>query len=226
MKYITVVLAAAFCFQHHIQTPGQECVVAKNYNIMPAYNATRAHIAALKQHIMAAHINDTATLQKYFVSAVADSIIPYWYGTKWDFDGVTQIPGKGAIACGYFVSTVLRDAGLKLNRVAMGQSASETITKQLAREKDIKLFYNKPLPLFINYIKEKGFGLYLAGLDCHVGFILNDGSDIWFIHSKWFAETAVVKELAATSSVLYYSKYRMIGKISNNKTLLLQWLSN
>lgn len=42
---------------------------------------------------------------------IIDSLMPCWYGTPWDFNGCTTEPGKGSIACGYFVSTVLRDAG-------------------------------------------------------------------------------------------------------------------
>ena len=29
-----------------------------------------------------------------------------WMGTPWDFSGTSQVPRKGSIACGYFVSTV------------------------------------------------------------------------------------------------------------------------
>ena len=169
-------------------------------------------------------LNDSAKLERYFVKIITDSILPYWYGTAWDFNGTTQVPGKGAIACGYFVSTVLRDAGLKINRVKMGQSDSEGITYTLADKKDIKIFYEKPLAVVLAYIKSKGLGLYIVGLDCHVGFIVNDDKGIWFIHSKWFDEKAVVKEAASSSNILYYSKYRMVGKISNSLKLLKAWL--
>jgi len=42
------------------------------------------------------------------VRAVDAEIFPFWYGTEWDFNGTTQQPGTGRIACGYFVSTVLQ----------------------------------------------------------------------------------------------------------------------
>jgi hypothetical protein len=52
-------------------------------------------------------------------------LLPYWLGTTWNFNGTTQVPGEGSIACGYFVTTLLRDAGVKLERVKLAQMASE-----------------------------------------------------------------------------------------------------
>ncbi len=200
-----------------------------HFAIPPAksnYNSMKAAVTNLRLQLRAKYtLKDTALLQKYFVQVVVDSIIPYWYGTRWDFNGTTQIPGSGYIACGYFISTVLRDAGLPVNRVKMGQANSEEIIGCLAEKKDTKLFYDKPLANVLAYIQQKGEGLYIIGLDCHVGFILADGKNCWFIHAKWFGEKAVVKEAAATSGILYWSRYRMLAKISNSQKLLAAWLT-
>ena len=58
--------------------------------------------------------------EKIFTRAVAETIIPDWIGTKWDFNGISEKPQQGNIACGYFVTTVLRDAGLNLARSKTG----------------------------------------------------------------------------------------------------------
>ena len=158
------------------------------------------------------------------MTVIVDSIFPY-YGTAWDFNGTTQTPGKGAIACGYFVSTVLRDAGITLNRIKTGQSASQAIVKEFADKNSTKIFSNQPLDSTLNFVKEKGAGLFIIGLDYHVGFVYYDSQHIWFIHSKWANPKAVVKENAAQSEILYYSKYRIAGKISSNKTLLDKWVN-
>ncbi len=190
-----------------------------------SYDNMKLSIESLRARLKAKFsLRDSVLLEKYFISAVTDSIVPYWYGTAWDFNGATQAPGKGAIACGYFVSTVLRDAGLPVNRVKMGQGSSESASYMLAEKKDIKLFYDRPLNDMITYLLQHRPGLYIIGLDSHVGFILVDTKGIWFIHAKWFDEKAVVKEDAATSSILYYSKYRMLAKIGNSKKLLAAWL--
>ncbi len=223
----TALLALALLATGTAKFYQSESPAKRHFALKPSYDSIKLHVAQLRSRLKnTVNLNDTATLQKNFVAAVTDSIVPYWYGTPRDFNGTTQVPGKGTIACGYFVSTVLRDAGLTINRVLMGQGSSENLTYALAEKKDIRIFCDKPLPTVLQYIKTKGTGLYIIGLDCHVGFILNDEKGIWFIHSKWFGEKVVVKEDAATSNILYYSKYRMIGKISSSRKLLSMWLSN
>src|SRR6476660_4877291 len=34
--------------------------------------------------------------------AIWKEIFPSWYGTPWDFNGTTEVPQQGKIACGYF----------------------------------------------------------------------------------------------------------------------------
>jgi hypothetical protein len=41
--------------------------------------------------------------EKLFTNAVIKNIVPSWIGTAWDFNGISQTPQKGSIACGYFV---------------------------------------------------------------------------------------------------------------------------
>jgi hypothetical protein len=69
--------------------------------------------------------------------------------------------------------------------VKIGQSASQQIIKEFADKKDIKTFSNRPLDSTLSFVKEKGTGLFIVGLDSHVGFIYYDGRHVGFIHSKW-----------------------------------------
>lgn len=193
--------------------------------ITPSYDSMKTCINNYRKDLAAETEKNYLLLEKRFVSVIVDSLLPYWYGTEWDFNGVTQTPRYGAIACGYFVSTVLRDAGITLNRVKVGRSASLIIVKTFANKKATRSFANMPLDSTLSFVKAQGPGLFVIGLDNHVGFIYNDGQHAWFIHSKWANPKAVVKEDAAQSGILYYSKYRVIGKISNNKILLDEWLN-
>ena len=142
---------------------------------------------------------------------IADSLVPCWYGTPWDFNGCTITPQKGKIACGYFVTTVLKDAGVNINRVKMATCPSSILIKAVCSE--IKTYGNKPVSDFISRVKQKEPGLFIVGLDKHTGFIYNDGSDVYFIHSSYYAPKCVVKEKAAESPALIYSNIRMIGRI-------------
>lgn len=164
--------------------------------------------------------------EKTFAHAVTKTIAPAWLGTKWDFNGITEIPQKGKIACGYFVTTVLRDAGLPIERVKLAQCASEKLVTTLTQEKYIKRFSQVDMDDFMAYLKLNGFGLYIIGLDNHTGFIFNDGLDIWFIHSSILGTRDVQKEKAATSSILQKSKYRVVGKISEDELLLDKWIKS
>ncbi len=114
--------------------------------------------------------------EKIFTTSVAETIIPNWIGTAWDFNGISQTPQKGTIACGYFVTTVLRDAGLNIARVKLAQCASEQMMLSLIQPKYVQRFSNIAMDNFIQKIQHQGYGLYIAGLDNHTGFIYNDGS--------------------------------------------------
>ena len=150
---------------------------------------------------------------KQLTNSICDSLIPCWYGTAWNFYGTSETPGKGNIACGYFVTTIIRDAGLPVKRVKMAQCASEEMIRNLCEKTSIKRYRNKNLNEFVAAIKLMGYGLYIIGLDNHTGFIYNDGKEIYFIHSSYATPKCVIKEIANSSSVLASSKYRVIGKL-------------
>lgn len=162
--------------------------------------------------------------KKYLITAISDSLIPFWYGTPWEFYGATETPGKGSIACGYFVSTVLKHAGFKVERVRMAQQASELIIKSLTKEQHIRRFSNVSIRKFVDKIIEMGNGLYVVGLDIHTGFILNNNGHVWFIHSSYQPPLCVIKENALESAILTSSAYRVVGKISDDDELIRKWL--
>lgn len=213
----------SFCSSSIEYSKTNKVITEVNTIVRPGYATMKRNVDSLRI-ALSDKKKDKNFIEQNFVSVIADSIIPYWYGTSWDFNGTTQNPGEGSIACGYFVSTVLRDAGLKIERVKMGQSASEYMIHKLASAADTKTFYKARLTDALSFVKNKGFGIYIIGLDCHVGFLYNDSVHIWFIHSKWYKERAVVKEDAYESEILKSSSYRMIGKISNNNNVLNNWL--
>lgn len=163
--------------------------------------------------------------QREIARAVVDAIIPFWFGTRWDFNGVSETPGQGTIACGYFVTTVLRDAGLEIERVKLAQQASETIILSLVGEDQVRRFSSVPLSEFLDRVRKFGHGLYVIGLDYHVGFLACDEREIRFIHSSFLAPLCVIDENAEDSRVLSSSAYRVIGKLSGDQQLIIKWLT-
>jgi len=97
--------------------------------------------------------------EKIFTSAVTETIAPAWFGTAWNFNGTSETPQQGCIACGYFVTTVLRDAGLPIARVKLAQCASEQMITSLIQSKYISRFSNIAMEDFIRSIQSQGYGL-------------------------------------------------------------------
>jgi hypothetical protein len=144
---------------------------------------------------------------------IRDSLFCCWLGTPWDFYGTTETPGKGKIACGYFVTTLLRDMGASVNRIKHAQCASEEMIKAVCNKNSIHRYSNENISSFIEKIKLNGTGLYIVGLDFHTGFILNDGEEVYFIHANYLGKKEVMKEIAIESTVLSSSNYKVIGKV-------------
>ena len=166
-------------------------------------------------------LKDAAIL---FTEVMTNEIFPPWYGTKWDFNGTTQVPGKGYIACGYFVTTTLRDAGLKIQRIKTAQQAAEVIVSVIASKESTKRFSDSPIDAIKKSMKERGDGLYIVGLDYHVGFLQQIGDTTWFIHSNYLNRSGVMKESPWENSVFYHSRYKVIAKIDDDRKVLENWL--
>lgn len=177
----------------------------------PSY--TELKIRSTNIHRELQHDNSTLNEQR-LTAFITDSLLPSWYGTEWNFYGTTETPGKGTIACGYFVTTVLRDAGIGLNRIKLSQCASEEMIKKVTRKESISRFRNKSQQEFINEMLLKEPGLYIIGLDFHTGFIYHNGKELFFIHSSYASPKKVIREKADQSGVLSASKYKVIGRVN------------
>lgn len=164
--------------------------------------------------------------KKIFVDAITQRIFPYWYGTSWDFNGTSETPQRGAIACGYFVTTTLRDMGVPLNRVQLAKYPSEQMIRKLTTKQYIFHFSNISLKEFETKLIEKGDGLYIVGLDNHTGLIFMNGAQHYFIHSTGWFPFKVVKDILKDSRILARSKYRVVGKISDDDLFLKNWIAH
>src|SRR5688572_14401155 len=108
--------------------------------LMMKYSALKSNIEKKRKALSADDSNKDA--RKFFVATLTDSIFHYWYDTEWDFNGITQEPRKGDIACGYFVTTTLLHSGFDLDRVKIAQQPASIIIRTLCRKESIKTFSN------------------------------------------------------------------------------------
>lgn len=152
-------------------------------------------------------------------------LIPFWYGTVWSFEGHTSTPNEGEIACGYFVSTVLRDAGFNLNRYKLAQKSAKAEAMSLSVSEKVNVLKNSHDKCVQDYFKDKKEGLYFVGLDFHVGFILNSDNKQYFIHSNYIDYAGVMVENAEESEAFGSESYHLT-RITNNRSLIKSWIMN
>lgn len=165
----------------------------------------------------------TKEARDYLFEILSDSIFPYWYGTTWDFNGITQTPRKGDIACGYFVTTTLRDVGIQLQRYKLAQQGAADIAKKLCEPNSIKWF--KSVESLANHLESKGENqLYVIGLDYHVGFVLRENGESYFVHSNYIDRMGVIREKLESSAAIGASKAFVVGNLLENEDLLRAWL--
>lgn len=165
-------------------------------------------------------------LTDYWVQNIADSLFCYWKNTPWDFNGTSTIPQQGTIACGYFVTTILQHMGVKLERIKLSICPSSRMMQKLTPgQKLLNLSYLN-VPDFEKRLRDAGKGIYIIGLDYHTGFIVNDGDNVWFIHSNYIQRKGVVKENVLKSSALNASKTKWLVSLTGDAGFIKRWLDN
>jgi hypothetical protein len=189
-----------------------------------SYDSAKHKATNIRDSLRSHYNANTTIIDSSFTHTVVNNLIPYWYGTPWDFNGITQQPGQGQIACGYFVTTILRDAGFKVNRVKTAQKAASEIIREVADRNTIRAFSLQRITKIDSAVKKMGTGLYVVGLDFHVGFLYCDGKEVYFIHSNYIGREGVVKEKIYHSRAFNHSKLKVIGKVSTQNCLTKNWL--
>ncbi len=162
-------------------------------------------------------------VREYLFSKLTNEIFPSWYGTSWDFNGITQVPKAGDIACGYFVTTTLQAASFDIPRVKWAQMASENMIMNATPL--VTRFSNASMEEIRAWLSSQEDALYIVGLDNHTGFVCKKGSKITFIHSSPNNELGgVISEAIDSKNPLTESGYRVFGKILHDE-MIVKWLT-
>ncbi|MBC7852151.1 MAG: hypothetical protein IAF94_01845, partial [Pirellulaceae bacterium] len=107
----------------HTNLGGVEAVLLKKPKPDPkTYVTLTKDLERWRNELAARHAKAKSTRERATVEADARIILETalpgmmhcWLGTPWDFNGTAKGPGGGKIACGYFVATVLKDAGFQV----------------------------------------------------------------------------------------------------------------
>ena len=149
----------------------------------------------------------------------------FWLGTRWGL-GLPQIqrPGDGRVNCGTFVGRLLADAGFRVDVRKLQRQPSALIVRTFAPPERIQRFWHAPLPAFLAAVEAMGPGLFIIGLDLHVGLLVRrPGGELRFIHAS-ILTASVVDEPAADALLIGASAYRVVGKALGARNLE-SWLT-
>lgn len=147
-----------------------------------------------------------------------------WLGTKYDFNGTAAGPGGGTIACGYFVATVLKDAGFRVDRYKLARQPSENILRTFLPKKACRLTVDQNYQEFAAEVTKGEPGVYVVGLDTHVAFIVVQGGEFHFIHASGSKPWCVVEQAADEAGTLRRSSWRMLGNLTQDPVVIRHWL--
>ncbi len=154
-----------------------------------------------------------------------DELIPFWLGTDYDFYGTSTTPGDGKIACGYFVTIILKHLQIDIDRARLSQLPSEDMIKEFATsDKIIRQSNHQSIENLRNALVKNGGGLYCIGLDTHTGLVRVKGNDIRFIHASGRYPWCVVSEKIEKSKTLRESKYKVFARLDNSQIIIDNYL--
>lgn len=164
---------------------------------------------------------------------IDETVFPSWMGMQWGLgrNSTATRPfedGK-VVGCSYFVTSVLQNAGLTLsNRYHFAQAPALHIQRSLAPEKrDLHIYYSEPSDRIERRIKALGAGLYVIGLNNHVGFVrVRDDGAVRFIHASYTDDQVVIDEPFAKATAIQNSRKAgyFVTPIFKDDRLIDHWL--
>ncbi len=162
---------------------------------------------------------------RLLLERVLPEMMRCWLGTPWDFNGIAERPGEEGIACGYFVATLLKDAGFRLDRYRLAKQPSENILRSFLPRESCVLRVGEDYQVYADRLDAAEPGIHLVGLDTHVGFVVT-GTDggFRFIHSSGSDPWCVVDENRDDAVVLRRSRWRMLGNLTADRQVIRRWL--
>ena len=201
-----------------------------NFTVSKSYCREKRFTLALRDSLKEQYFQLNDSLEKdtfldsvsiVFSSTLLNNIIPHWYGTSWDFNGYTNVPNQGEIACGYFVSTTLKHMGLNINRYDLAKQNPLNEAKSVAIDTNCIVSVESE-NIKMTFFESFKSGLYFVGLDGHVGYLYVNNEKAFFLHSNYLENRVMLETIQNSEAFISYSY--SISKITGNKILMLKWL--
>jgi hypothetical protein len=132
------------------------------------------------------------------------------------------------ISCSYFLTAALQNAGLVLeSRARFAQAPAAWIERALLPPGgQIHRYGNLSAEDLERRLVELGEGLYVVGLNIHVGFIVVRGGHAWFVHSSYTPPGTVVNEpiVSSMAIALSQSKGYWVSPLFKDDRIVEMWL--
>ncbi len=172
----------------------------------------------------------------YFVGAITREIFPEWMGTPWTMAGMQEglrpdasVPGERGhgVSCSWFVVSALRNAGLRFAGPSRFAGTIAVHLEHSVAPGQIKRFWNTTPDQLERKLVALGPGLWVIGLNCHIGFVHVTSDHAWFVHSSYVEPYAVVREAVSTSEAIALSEDRgyVLAPLFRDRRLVEHWLS-
>lgn len=173
-----------------------------------------------------------AEARAFFTGAVATRLFPAWLGMAWGLGpnstaNRAHAPGM-TVACGYFVSAVLENAGLRVKtRFSYAQAPALQVQRTLAPGRgEVHRFFSVPGETLAAGIAELGEGLYIIGLSNHIGFVVVDAAGVRLVHASYTGDRVVTSEPLATAQAIANSREKgyFVSPVMHDDRLADLWL--
>ena len=189
-----------------------------------------ARTAAARQAVLA-RARDVA------FRAIVDELAPLWLGMPWGLGKDSTAtrpyqPGK-VVGCSYFVTALAQGAGVVLDdRFRFAQAPALVIQRAFSPGKGaIHRYLSIPGERLAREVSALGDGLYLIGLDVHVGFVVVDGGRARLLHASYTGARQVADEPLADALAIALSREEgyfvspVFVRNPDNDVLVERWLA-
>jgi len=170
--------------------------------------------------------------RRYVVDTLVSQVFPAWMGmpSGGGPQATASLPHQPGmyISCSYFLTAALQNAGLVLeSRARFAQAPAAWIERALLPPGgQIHRYGTLPADELEQKLIALGEGLYVVGLDIHVGFIVVRDGHAWFVHSSYTPPGTVVNEPVVSSMAIALSRRKgyWVSPLFQDDRIIEMWL--
>jgi hypothetical protein len=170
--------------------------------------------------------------RRFVVDTLVTQVFPAWMGMPSGAgpQATASRPHEPGmyISCSYFLTAALQNAGLVLeSRARFAQAPAAWIERALLPPGgQIHRYGNLPADELEKKLVGLGDGLYVVGLDIHVGFIVVRDGHARFVHSSYTPPGTVVNEPVVSSMAIALSRRKgyWISPLFQDDRIIEMWL--